>query len=225
MSFILEALKKSEQKRRNEGKQAPPSIHERTSLQTGKSKRIIIILLGLLVVIGVGLLSYIVFLQQSDPVNSELVVTPRNSTLPAQRSKPVSVPPAQIAEEIKPSPSLVSPDPRPKPQVVAKQQQQFEVQPKQKPVIVDSASKLRNEEKIYLFDQLPISVSNGIPALKMMLHAYNRNDASASLVQLNGQILREGDSVTTQIRLQQITAEGVVLRYDGYSFLVLRRMN
>ncbi len=83
----------------------------------------------------------------------------------------------------------------------------------------------RNEKKVYRFSQLPVSIQNRIPPLKMSLHAFNRDQASASLVQLNDRILREGDKVTEGVRLEKITAEGVVLIYDGYHFLLPRRGN
>jgi hypothetical protein len=57
----------------------------------------------------------------------------------------------------------------------------------------------------------------------MSLHAYNRDNPAGSLVQINDHILHEGDSVTDKIRLEKITAEGVVLHYDGYRFLFPRR--
>jgi len=83
----------------------------------------------------------------------------------------------------------------------------------------------QNENKIYAFGQLPILIQKRIPGLKMSLHAYNRDNGSASMVQLNDKILREGEMVTDKIRLEQITAAGVVLYYDGYRFLLPRRGN
>ena len=59
----------------------------------------------------------------------------------------------------------------------------------------------------------------------MSLHAYNRDDATASMVQLNDRIMREKEMVTANISFEQITSDGVVLRYDGYRFLVPRRGN
>ena len=87
---------------------------------------------------------------------------------------------------------------------------------------VNSLPVPRNEKKVYSFSQLPISIQRRIPTMKMSLHAYNRENPSASLVQLNGHILREGEMVTDQIRLDKITAEGGVLHYDGYRFLLPR---
>lgn len=81
----------------------------------------------------------------------------------------------------------------------------------------------RSEKKIYSFDQLPVSIQKQIPTLHMSLHAYNRNDATASMVQLNNRMMHEKEMVTPDISVEQITAEGVVLHYDGYRFLLLRR--
>ena len=83
----------------------------------------------------------------------------------------------------------------------------------------------RSEKKIYRFDQLPVSIQKQIPTLRMSLHAYNRDDATASMVQLNDRMMHEKEMVNANISLEQITAEGVVLRYDGYRFLLPRRGN
>jgi hypothetical protein len=45
------------------------------------------------------------------------------------------------------------------------------------------------------------------------------------MVQLNNQMMHEKEMVNPDISLEQITAEGVVLHYDGYRFLLPRRGN
>jgi hypothetical protein len=84
---------------------------------------------------------------------------------------------------------------------------------------------LRDEKQVYRFRQLPVSIQNRIPPLQMSLHAYNRNDSGASMVQLNGEILQEGDAVTETLKLEKISAAGAILNYAGYRFLLPRQGN
>ena len=226
MSFILEALKKSEQKRRDEESQSPPSIHERDVSRIVKTKRWMFAVLVLVAITASALFWYVVVRPSPVLSDSELILTPDvpRSQVASPLPVPVDPPPRAVKAQL-PPPSFVQSKPRSKPQLAVTTQSPVKHQQQVAPRLESSVPILRNESKIYDFDQLPGSIRNSIPTLKMMLHAYNREDSSASMVQLNGQILREGDSVTAQIKLQQITAEGIVLRYDGYRFLVLRRMN
>jgi len=127
-------------------------------------------------------------------------------TVQVKADKLASVPPQTVSAT---EPKDMSPTP-----------QKVKNQPAVKPLPVP-----RNDKKVYNFGQLPVSIQKKIPPLQMSLHAYNRADASSSMVQLNDRILREGDRVADKLRLEKITADGVVLRYDGYLFLLPRRGN
>lgn len=208
MSFILEALKKSEKQQQKKKGQVVRTVHEPAPGKRGPSRfRGIGFLILLLVNIAV-LLWF--FSPQSVPLSTEskeqTVSAPRKNVvtdhaIPAAASVPVR----QV--------DRVS-EPRSLQPVPTKSQQ-----------AVKSLPVPRNEKKVYLLSQLPLSIQKRLPTLKMSLHAFNRDQPSASLVQLNDHILREGDSVTDRIRLEKITADGVVLHYDGYRFLLPRRGN
>ena len=205
MSFILEALKKSENKYRRKSGQNPRTIHEPVPRNNVKSRVWVLGILLLLLVNAALLLWFFAPWQQPSssqtaaffpvdaaPVKSKTVesVTPQAFSSPRQTNTvPVSV-----------------------------------VSQKQQPVTT-ALPVPRNENQVYSFGQLPVSIQKRIPALQMSLHAYNRDDKSASMVQLNDRIMREGDAITDKILLQKITADGAVLRYDGYLFLLPRRGN
>ncbi len=186
MSFILEALKKSENKRRIKSGQSPRTIHEPAPRNYVRS-RVWVLGVLILLVVNAALL---------------LWVFPSRQQSPPQTTETVSV-------DVAPAKSAIT-----EPLVLQKRQ--------------PSANDLpvpRNDKKIYSFGQLPVVIQRKIPPLQMSLHAYNREDATASLVQLSDRMMREGDMVTDNIRLEQITADGAVLHYDGYRFLLPRRGN
>ena len=203
MSFILEALKKSENKHRQKEGQNPPTIHEPIPYKKSKSRTWGIAILVFLLVNAALLLWFFVPWQQlSLPQQAELLSP---ETAPVNPSS-IQRKPATVSN----APSTVTPN----------QHRETNSEP-----VVNELLVPRNEKKVYSFEQLPTSIQRRIPPMQMSLHAYHRDDSSASMVQLNDRIMRAGDMVADRISLEQITADGVVLRYDGYRFLLPRRGN
>ncbi|MCF6266919.1 MAG: general secretion pathway protein GspB [Desulfuromusa sp.] len=200
MSFILEALKKSENKHRENSGRNPRTIHEPMPRKTDRSR---FWGLGiLLLLVNAALLFWFFGSRQPVPASQPTRVIATDTV----KVKGESVPPQTVS-------STVQND-------IAPTLQKAEKQP-----AVMALPVLRNDKQVYRFGQLPVAIQKKIPPLQMSLHAYNRADASSSMVQLNERILREGDRVADKLRLEKITADGVVLRYDGYLFLLPRRGN
>jgi len=76
----------------------------------------------------------------------------------------------------------------------------------------------RNLEPVQL-SMLPMNVQAQIPNLKFSSHLFSE-DASFRMVNINGKMIREGENVTDEIRLVEITEEGVVLNYLHHTFEV-----
>ena len=53
--------------------------------------------------------------------------------------------------------------------------------------------------------------------MTISVHAYSGNPGDR-LVSINNRMLREGDSVAPGLRLEQITPDGMIFGYRGYSF-------
>lgn len=208
MSFILEALKKSEKQQQKKNGQVVRTVYEPVPAKRFRSRSLAVILLVLLFVNGVVLLWLFSPWQTTTPVGTA-AKTPssaQNHQLPQAETKGSATLQQPVENNRLMAEKIAS-------QAVKATSPQAVV-----PLPVT-----RSEKKVYLFSQLPLAVQKRIPTLKMSLHAYNREQSSASLIQLNDRILREGDQVTDHIRLEQITADGAVLRYDGYRFLLTRR--
>ena len=208
MSFILEALKKSEKKQQKKSAQTVRTVYEPAPVKKG-SPRWGIGLLILLFFNGALLLWFFAPWQQSSqsviPVSAG--PTEVGQTEPGVATTRVS-PPVSVPVE---KHTLTEP-------VTGQRTIVAQPQPEAK-----SLSVSRNDKKVYRFSRLPVSIQRRIPSLKMSLHGYNRENPSTSLVQINDHILHEGEMVTDKIRLDKITAEGAVLHYDGYRFLLPRR--
>jgi general secretion pathway protein B len=73
------------------------------------------------------------------------------------------------------------------------------------------------EEKIPDLADLPASVRQEIPAMSISVHAYSRTPKDR-LVGVNDRLLHEGDSLTPQLVLQKITPEGMIFSFKGMRF-------
>jgi general secretion pathway protein B len=65
--------------------------------------------------------------------------------------------------------------------------------------------------------ELPLSLQQELPPMTITVHAYSGRPGDR-LVGINNRMLREGDYVVPGLKLEQITPEGMVFAYKGYSF-------
>jgi general secretion pathway protein B len=65
--------------------------------------------------------------------------------------------------------------------------------------------------------ELPLSLQQELPPMTISVHAYSSKPGD-SMVGINNRMLREGDEVAPGLKLEQITPEGMILGYKGYSF-------
>ncbi|SDZ98724.1 Type II secretion system protein B [Desulfuromusa kysingii] len=211
MSFILEAIKKSENKRRGKSaNQSSPSIHELTSQNTVRSR---FWFLGIVIVLSLNIVLLVWFFNPWKPLTpttaEPLIVAPGQQQEMLQESASVQMSPA-IPQRNSTAVAVAPPSP---------------AHESQDSPTVTGLHVPRSEKQIYRFNQLPLSIQQQIPELHMSLHAFNRDDATASMVQLNDRMMREKDMVSADISIEQITSAGVVLQYDGYRFLLPKRGN
>jgi general secretion pathway protein B len=65
--------------------------------------------------------------------------------------------------------------------------------------------------------ELPLSLQQELPPMTISVHAYSGKPGDR-LVGINNRMLREGDYVAPGLKLEQITPEGMIFGYKGYSF-------
>jgi len=75
------------------------------------------------------------------------------------------------------------------------------------------------EEKIQNIDDIPPSVRQDIPRISISAHIYSNAPASR-LVTIDGQVVREGDSITNELQLKEITPVGAVFSFRGHIFQI-----
>lgn len=72
-------------------------------------------------------------------------------------------------------------------------------------------------EKVMALNDLPPAIRRDIPGIAIMFHAYSSNPAERRAM-INGNMVKEGEALADGLRLQQITPDGVILVYKGYRF-------
>ena len=65
--------------------------------------------------------------------------------------------------------------------------------------------------------ELPQPLRDEMPKIVVTLHAYSAKPADR-LVGLNDRLLREGGSLTPDLKVEQITPDGMILSYKGTRF-------
>ncbi len=65
--------------------------------------------------------------------------------------------------------------------------------------------------------ELPINVQRKIPDMKFSSHIY-ADDPTLRMVNINGKFLRVGDTIVDDVKLVGITEDGVILTYLHYTF-------
>lgn len=75
------------------------------------------------------------------------------------------------------------------------------------------------EDRIYKLTELPQVIREGLPQFTISTHVYS-SDPTSRLTRINGQTLREGEELLAGLKLEEITSDGVILRYKNYRFRI-----
>jgi hypothetical protein len=247
MSFILDALKKSEHKRRAQAGEESVTLYQGNDKKIAQRRQSIIIVM-IFLLLGIFLLLAVLVWQRpwmgrDNPELPVALATNPPATVPARQGVAANnpapaltaqpqveipagvVPPQEQAERPLQSPIDSAPDPdvggqTRLPVVTQSTPTTAEVLPGE-PVAMVNAELA--EDRVYSISDLPVDVRRRLPALQMALHAYNAADADASLVQVNGRLVREGAQIAENLIVDEITGDGAILRSGIYRFLLPRR--
>jgi len=199
MSYILEALKKSEQQRKQGDVPTLQTIHlprpEQPSTASWPYLVIVLLLVSLAFVLG--------WLQ---PWQDRQVA----ETTPAQ-AQPMAEPaaPAAPVAPARPEPVVAPPVVAAAPVVEQQPASQASADSSVRPSLEIGAVP-------YLTD-LPELVQQAIPQMNFAGHVYSSNAQQRSVI-INGRSMSEGDRVIDGLAVEQITHDGVVFNYRGQLF-------
>ena len=196
MSYILEALKKSDQERKQGHVPDLQTVHMPVILERSHSYwlYIIIVLLLLSLAFVLGWLR------------------------PWDRGDEVTQPAAAAVEEPVPqvvaAPRLPASEPAP---VVAAVEVATVPDPVSRPVEVRPVEKPRDIQSIPYLEDMPPLVRQSVPELVFAGHVYSSNPQQRSVI-INGASMAEGDKLLEGLVLKEISQKGVVFSYQGQLF-------
>lgn len=75
------------------------------------------------------------------------------------------------------------------------------------------------ENKVYKLKELPVSVRKDLPVISIAALLYSSNPVSR-MVRVNDQMMREGEVLTSGLKLEEIASDGVIFSYQSYRFFV-----
>jgi general secretion pathway protein B len=218
MSYILEALKKSDQQRQ---RGATPTL-QAVQITVAAPKRPLFIY-GLL---AMTLLSAGVLIGWLQPWQSEQIpvesVAAEPTILIAQQSapQPLATPPAMFSSPAQELPAQTATSAGQAPMEIA-MQPDSQLASSASSIVMSASEQPRanvtQEPEVMRLEELPFPIQQEIPPMAVQLHTYS-NDPSARLVSVNSIRLREGGSLMMGLKLEQITPDGMIFSYKGYRF-------
>jgi general secretion pathway protein B len=191
MSYILDALNKSEEEKQQHRTPSLNTIHQKPNKKRTQNRSWTAILSLLILMNLVGLMIWLFFFSGSSsrPTLSR--------TQPDVSSSPVSTAPSRR------TPSSVAPSVTP-PELTSSNSGRAQISPSvsfEKPLESAAVPDLINQE---------------IAAIRFSSHIY-ASDADLRMVVINGQPLRENARFGSASELSQITEDGVIIQYQDHS--------
>lgn len=235
MSYILDALKKSEEERKKGDVPGLQTYTPTTKVSSGKKTWVI----GVVALIATNIIGLLLWApwrssnslveKRAEPPLAPMVshkVLPQTpsrqvqpsiqaTSIPVQPSKkeviskPISIKPAATAEPNKPIAKLPITQREETRVNIPKPPSQHEYRPKTPP------------STAYLpqLSELPESIQNQIPDLTFSSHMYSSQDKFRSIT-INGKRLKQGRYYNEQLYVNEITEKGAVMGFDGTLFEV-----
>ncbi len=241
MSFILDALKKSESDRQ---RQSGPALFEVKVAPRRTRLPLWALALALLLAVNLVILAWMLLRHPTahaeatldaaagHPAPAPLPVSTVSAPLPAPAPAALLAP-AVIAPATGPAGAPVTAVPvsavhAPAPAAAApnssaEQQNPEDLAPAAEPIAAPLSSHVRRgtADGVPLYQDWAASSGASLPQLRLDLHVYAARPEER-FVMINMHKLREGDSLPEGVRVDSITPEGAVLTYNGARFLLPR---
>ena len=203
MSYILDALRKSDQQRQ---RGAAPTLLTAQAI-AAESEPPAFLLYGFAAAVLVGAGMAIGWLRPWQPEQVSPAAGPG-----AAHPAPVST--GAVIKRDKPAPARTERRATP-PKLVTAAPQAMPT-----PVPEQPAGTLTNgvqEPRVVTMAELPLPIQQEIPRMSISVHAYSPKPQDR-MVGINDRLLREGGLLPPGLTLEQITPDGMIFSYKGYRF-------
>lgn len=237
MSFILDALRKSDQQRL---RSAAPTLTTAPAT-AAEPRQAALLWYGLIaaVLLGAGILIGWMHQAPSEPV--AIPVQPLASRPVETRPQAFAAAPLPAAAETVPKaesqaphreavvpvlaaplatadakPAIVVTPPMPSPAAVAAASKDVAAAKASEPA-APVPGEAQRESGVMLFSELPPAILQEIPKLSILAHSYSSRP-KARFVFINDQMVHEEEYPAPGLKLEQITPDGMIFSYKGYRF-------
>jgi general secretion pathway protein B len=219
MSFILDALKKSETERQ---RQTGPGFFQVKVAAPKASWPAWAYALGALLAINIGVVAWLMLRQPSRAAVAE--TPPAQTAVPVTQAPPPTTTPArELPAEVAPLVETAAPTVAPETGTEEFNPEDFE--PAAEPAAAASAAEAHatrgTVEGLPTYEQVAGTPGNGLPELRLDLHVFAAKPQDRFIL-LNMHRLREGDSLPEGVRVDQITSGGAVLSFRNSKFVLER---
>ncbi len=206
MSYILDALKKSEQERGNGNIPGVQTVHS-SSLNYNNKKTYWPYILIAAVLLNLVAIIYFVFDKENQTAVEAIVTTDQTST---ENISPPATTTEQVQEENKQTVRAAVTEKS----ITAN----TAVKPSSEEQTSHAASKeLTSNNTVVEFYDLPEHIKQQIPKVIISAHVYSTNPAQRSIV-INNNFMEEGEYVLDDLVLYEITRDGAIFSYHETLF-------
>ena len=212
MSFILDALRKSEIERQ---RQSGPSIAELPVAREDRRLPVALLAIGLLLAVNVGVLLFFLLRDAGQPAadappTAAAAAPAVAAPVMASAAPAMGVNPDEVAAPARDFPEAATlPPEAPDPTLLP-----------DTPVATASSGVTYSEGPAPTNASVA-ALTAGLPELTIDLHIFT-DDPTRRAVFINGRRYTQGDSITEGPRVEEITRDGAVLNYRGQRFLLPR---
>jgi general secretion pathway protein B len=217
MSFILDALKKSEMERQ---RQSVPGLMDTRVMPRRSRLPVWGVALGLLLAVNLGVLTFVLMRKSAPDAHESRAVAapPVAAASAAQHFSPLD-PAPQYAPEIPVAPAdsaapedAAVPHAAPAPRPVHRTD----------PLLSDEDANADNQEVLPTINEITLTGAQTLPELHLDVHVYATKSADR-FVYINMRKYHEGGRLQEGPAVERIRRDGVVLNYQGLRFLLPRQ--
>ena len=233
MSFILDALKKSESDRQ---RQSGPALFEVKVAPPRSRLPLWALAIGLLLAVNIAVVAWMLLRRPAAHPETAALPAPAAAPVPlsapAPAPLPASAPPAPVsaatsAASASPSPPPAAPgatsggaSPAAAPGTEPASVQDL-TPAAEAPAPLNTHVRRGTVEGVPLYQDWAATPGTHVPELRLDLHVYAQRPEER-FVMINMKKLREGEALPEGVRVESITPEGAVLLYNGSRFLLPR---
>jgi general secretion pathway protein B len=224
MSYILEALKKAEQKREQEEPSKVPTFLVGPVRDSGRHVRWPYVVAAAIVVFLNAILVIWHFIPSRAPHQTPSSVQTASPVQAPARAESPPVAPVIIREPSKTVRKYEAPaSPRKSTPVfvVSGEPAKSAPAPEAAPIPETRVERAqpRTGGKIFSLAELPPAIRNALPQFRVSGHAYTP-EPRTRVVRINEKILQEGQELSPGLKVEEIVQGGIIMSYGGYRFRV-----